>query len=354
MKLPNINMAFSTQAASAIARSEKGTVALIVRDANANGKYVLTSLTQIPVDLGAENQDYIKNALIGHVNPPKKVIVYVLPHDAVNLSDALSYFATQTFDYLAGPPDITTTECTDIVNWIKSQRELGLTPKAVLPNTAADSEAIINFTTSGITDGSKTYTAAKYCSRIAGIIAGTPMTISCTYAALSEVVDVDRLTKDAMDDAIDSGKFIIFYDGEKVKVGRGINSLQTTTDTKGEVFKKIKIVEAIDMIRKDIKKTAEDNYIGKYANSYDNKCLLISAINGYFVGLENDGILEKGTSSVEIDVDAQELYLQSNGKDTSGMNEQELKTATTNDKVFLKANISILDAIEDIKFNITI
>lgn len=354
MGLPNINIAFSTQAASAIARSQKGIVALIVRDTTENGAHVLTSSTQIPKGLSAENKAYIERAFIGYVNPPRKVIVYVLPMEADDLTEALNYLATQKFDYLAGPPDISTDECTEIVNWIKAQREIGFTPKAVLPNTAADSEAIINFTTNGIKVGDKEYSAAEYCSRIAGLIAGTPMTISCTYAPLTEVSDVERLTKDEMDNAIDSGQFIIFFDGEKVKVGRGVNSLQTTTQDKGEAFKKIKIVEAIDMIKADIKTTAEDNYIGKYANNYDNKCLLITAIKGYFATLENEGILESGSSSVEIDIDAQEAYLQSKGIDTSNMTEQEIKEANTDDKVFLKASIKILDAIEDISLNITI
>lgn len=354
MGLPNINIAFSTQAASAIARSQKGVVALILRDTNDNGEHILTSATQIPKTLSKENQDYISRAFLGYVNPPRKVIVYVLSLDEEDLSKGLTYLETQTFDYLTGPQDITTEECTAVMSWIKTQRAVGFTPKAVLPDTAADSEAIINFTTSGIKVGNTEYTAAQYCSRIAGLIAGTPMTISCTYAPLPEVSDVERLTKEAMDTAIDSGKFIIFYDGEKVKVGRGVNSLKTTTGTKGDAFKKIKIVEAVDMIQSDIKKTAQDNYIGKYANSYDNKCLLISAIKGYFIGLENDGILENGTSMVSIDIDAQDIYLQSKGIDTSGMSEQEIKNAATDDKVFLGAAISILDAIEDIKLDITI
>lgn len=353
MKLPNINIAFTTQAASAIARSEKGVVALIVKDANVNGGHVLTSPTQIPSTLGVENRGYIERAFMGYINPPKKVIVYVLPTGAEDLVDALKYFETQTFDYLAGPPDIALLDCTLIVGWIKSQRAYGFTPRAVLPDTSGDSEAIINVTTSGIA-GTTTYTAAQYCSRIAGLIAGTPMTISCTFAPLPEVADVDRITKDEIDDAIDAGELVLFFDGEKVKIGRGVNSLQTITAEKGEAFKKIKIVEAVDMIRNDIRKTAEDNYIGKYSNSYDNKCLLISAIKGYFTGLENDGILERGTSVVEIDIDAQDAYLQSIGTDTSKMSEQEIKTAATADKVFIRARVQILDAIEDIDLNITI
>jgi Phage tail sheath protein. len=354
MKLPSINIVFTTQATTSISRSEKGVVALILRDAAENGGKILTSNTQIPTTLGVENKAYIERAFMGYVNPPKMVIIYVLPTTAEDLGAALTYLETQTFDYLAGPPDITADECLEIVNWIKSQRTEGFKSKAVLPKITADSEAIINFTTEGIKVGTNEYDSGKYCSRIAGMIAGTPMTISCTYALLPEVSDVTRLTKSQMDDAINKGQFILFYDGEKVKVGRGINSLQTVSQDKGESFKKIKIVEAVDMIRKDIKETIEDNYIGKYTNSYDNKCVLISAIKGYFSGLEDSGILEKGTSVVEIDIDAQETYLKSIGIDTSKMSEQEIKSAVTGDKVFLRAQIKLLDAIEDIDLNITI
>ena len=157
-----------------------------------------------------------------------------------------------------------------------------------------------------------------------------------------------------MDAAVDAGKFILFHDGEKVKVARGVNSLQTTTQDKGDAWKKIKMVEVMDMIQTDIRTTAQDAYIGKYANSYDNKCLLVTAIKGYLVGLEQSGILQAGSSSVGIDLAAQEAYLQSVGTDTSKMSQQEIKEANTADKVFLEASIKILDAIEDISLNITI
>ena len=341
-------------ASTAIRRSQKGVVAIIIKDAAAPGAHVLTNVTQIPLALGTANKDFISRAFTGYVNPPRKVIVYVLPSAAEDLSAALEYLATQTLDYLVGPVDCSADDSTEITAWIASQRADGFTPKAILPDASADSEAIINFTTDGIKVGATTHTTAAYCSRIAGLIAGTPMTISCTYAPLLEVTDVTRLTKSEMDSAIDDGEFIIFHDGEKVKVGRGVNSLQTTTQNKGEIFKKIKIVEAIDMIRNDIKITAQDNNIGKYDNSYDNKCLLISAISGYFAQLELDGILQAGTSSVGIDLEAQEGYLQANGIDTTDMSEQEIKEANTGDKVFIKASIKILDAIEDIDLGITI
>ncbi|MFR1050270.1 MAG: phage tail sheath C-terminal domain-containing protein [Lachnospirales bacterium] len=355
MGLPNVVINFKTAASAAIQRGEKGTVAVVLRDAKAAGGHVMTSAAQIPADLGAANQAYLRRAFLGYVNPPRKVLAYVLGTEAESspMTGALAWLGTQSFDYLAAPPDVTKEECTSIVSWIKERRESEYAVyKAVLPDTAADSEAVVNFTTAGIRVGDETLGAGDYCSRIAGLIAGTPMNISCTYAALPEVSDVNRLTRAEMDAAVEAGKFILFHDGEKVKVGRGVNSLQTTTADKGGIFKKLKIVEALDMIRQDIRRTAEDSYIGKYPNSYDNKLVLCTAIKAYLSELEREGILQTGASSVSIDVDAQTAYLQGHGTDTSAMTEQEIKEANTGSSVFLRVSCKPLDVIEDITIQV--
>ena len=350
MGLPSIDITFKTLGMTAIQRSQKGIVAVILEDAAGAGAHIMTNVTDIPSALGAENRAYLERAFTGYVNPPRKVIAYVVDGTEKTLDDALAYFATQQFDYLVGAPDTESADAQKIASWVKSERANKHTVKAVLPGTAA----VVNFTTGGIRLGEASVTTAAFCSRIAGLIAGTPMTISCTYAPLAEVSDVTRLTKEQLDTAIDSGEFVLFHDGEKVKVGRGVNSLKTTSQEKGEAFKKIKIVEAMDMIQNDIRMTAEDGYIGKYANSYDNKCLLIMAVKGYLEELERSGILETGTSVVELDLAAQENYLKSKGIDTSDMSEQQIKEANTDAKVFLRARVSILDAIEDIVLPITI
>ena len=196
------------------------------------------------------------------------------------------------------------------------------------------------------------YEAEKTAPRIAGLIAGTPMTISCTYAPLSDFDDCTRLTREELDAAVDAGKLVFEWDGDKVKVCRGVNSFVTTADGKGESFKKIKIVEIMDMIQDDIVSTARDSYIGKYANSYDNKCLLITAINAYFAELIRNGLLANG--KCEINLDRQKTYLGGKGIDTSEMSDDEIRQANTGSYVFLKAVISILDAMEDIEMEIYI
>ena len=357
MGLPNISVEFKTTAAASVTRSEKGVVGLILKDANTavQGKgYAMRTAADTPSGLDAKNADCVKRAFMGYVSPPREVIAYVAAQDAADLSGALGYFATVEVDYLCGPADCTASEAQAIAAWVKGRRAEHSIVKAVLPVQAADDEGIVNFAAGGIQAGGESFTAAGYCSRIAGLLAGTPMNISCTFAPLPEVTDIERMTRAEMDEAIDAGKLILYHDGEKVKVARGVNSLATTTQDKGEAFKKIKIVEAVDMIGHDIRRTLEDGYIGKYANSYDNKCVLISAIKGYLEGLEQAGVLEAGSSSVAIDLAAQEAYLKGQGVDTSTMNEQEIKQAGTADQVFIVCTVKILDAIEDISIHVTI
>lgn len=294
MGMPSITISFTEIAATAIKRGERGIIAMIVKDEHVpdENPVVCMSNEDVPKTLTKDNQEQIRLALMGYVNMPRKVITYVLPETAEDYADALNYLKTVKFDYLVVPSVETDGMATDIVSYVKTQRAANKLIKTILPNTKADSEGVINYTTESAISGEKTYTAAQYCARIAGIIAGTPLSISATYAPLNELSDCTRLTKEEMDAAVDAGEFIIWWDGEKVKTARGVNSLTTLTQGKNTQFQKIKIVDAMDMIANDIRMTAEDSYIGKYANTYDNKCLLISAIGNYFDQLVRDDVIQ--------------------------------------------------------------
>lgn len=355
LDMPKITVTFNELGITAIQRGDKGVVALLLRDSAEMAPFAVTSAAQIPEGLGTENADYIRRAFLGYVNPPKKVLVYTAPTEGdADLAAALQWAGTQDFDYICGPADCKPSEAAAIASWVKSERQNnGTKYKAVLPNQAADHEAIVNFAASGMAAGAVTYAAAAYCSRIAGLLAGTPMRISATYAPLPELSNVDRLTKEAQDEAVGAGKLILVWDGRKVKTGRAVNSLTTTTQGKLDSFKKIKLVEIMDLIRTDIRSTAEDDYIGKYANTYQNKLLLITAIRGYFMGLERDELVQPGYS-VELDVDAIEQWLTARGTDTGSMTEQQIREADTGSYVFIKIRCKILDAIEDIIIDISI
>lgn len=356
LTMPTLTVAFKQRANTAVSRSQKGTVALLIRDAAAASEdktYTLTSAGQIPANLGTANQASIRRVFLGSVNPPRKVLLYVMGAEAVIEADSavLTWLSTQKFDYLAGPDDLTAAEAGVIKTWLVKQRgDNHAIYKAVLPNLAADSEGVVNFAAGGILADGSEHSAAAYCGRMAGLIAGTPMNQSITYAALPEVEDIDRMTAAEMDAAVGAGKLILYHDGEKVKCGRGVNSLTTVTG-RSDVWKKIKIVELLDMLQQDIRLTIQDNYIGKLSNSYDNKLQLVTAISVYLQALAKDGLIEKDFAC-GIDVDAQDAWLQEQGVSTVEMSEQEIKEANTGTHVFLNVSVTPIDAMEDISVNI--
>ena len=285
LTMPTLTILFQQRAQTAIARSQKGVAALILRDALTAGEaWSLTSTGQIPEKLGKENQNAIRRVFKGGVNPPRKVLVYCLGAEdtleaeaAPQAEDgeepggteesrpgsgaaALRWLGTQRFDYLAGPADLSEAEAAVIQEWIIQKREDDhVIFKAVLPGCAADSEGVVNFTASGIQVGGDVFDAAAYCGRVAGLIAGTPMKQAVTYAALPEVEDIRRLSALEEDEAVGRGELILTHDGEKVKLGRGVNSLTNTTG-RSEVWRKIKIVELLDLLQWDLRLAIQDNY----------------------------------------------------------------------------------------------
>lgn len=401
--MPSISITFREKGIEAIERSKRGIVALLLEvepalyaklytqhtyqdetvDALSVPEVIYTT-DDIPAELDDVNKDYITKCLLGYQKTPYRIKLYLQPKKvdkevtegegteattttitaetqnaaADKFADTLAILATDRWDYLA-IPTIRTEQLESVGTWLKTNREnKSKRSKVVLPSYAGDYEGIINFANTKIVTATKEYTPAEYTARIAGLIAGTPMTISTTYAPLPEVIDCDKHTPDENDEKVNQGQFFIWWDGEKFKMSRAMNSLVTTTQDKGEGYQTIKIVDIMDMMYDDIKKTAQDSYIGKYTNDYDNKCLLITAIQGYFQELENGRLLKKKYSQVDIDVEAVKTYQLKHGlytkEELANMSDQEIKELDTKKKVFLTAKVKILDAMEDIELPIAI
>ncbi|AAO36621.1 tail sheath (endogenous virus) [Clostridium phage phiCTC2B] len=348
MGLPNIDIVFKSLAKSAIERGSKGTVALVLKDKKVIDKVItLESVKDTPKELSTENKEQIELAFKGGYKTPKKVIFYCLGEEGV-LEDALNVMEAEVWDYIA-IPCIQEGEVDKVATWIKGLREDNIKVQAVLPNGKADNEGIINFTTTPIQVGEKEYTNTQYCSRLAGIFAGTPLNISATYYVLNEVTDVPHLRKSEIDKKINNGELVLINDGEKCKIGRAVNSLTSTIEGKGEEYKKIKIVSTMDLIDRDIRKTFEDDYVSKYGNGYDNQVNFVVAVNGYLEGLEQEGILAKRQNNISINVDAIKKYWTKKQVDVSKLNKKELEELSTGSNVFLKGKIRILDAMEDLE-----
>lgn len=360
MGLPSIVIEFVKKAVQRISIGSGGIVGIILKDSVHSGALVIKGVDEIPTDFSAENKAYIERAFLG---APKKVIVYTLPTDAESYAEAQKYFAVTTVNYLVGAPDISTEEATALSTWcIGIRKNTTKRPVVVLPKTASDNKAVINFEIVGATDDDcinvddTVYTEAQYCSRIAGLLAGLDLKVSATYKPLAEVTSIPVVDKEEVDEAVDAGKLTLYNDGERIVIARGVNSLVTVTETETEDLKKIKILAIQDLIETDIYSTINQSYVGNYSNSYDNKMLLVTAIRGYLKQLSTEeggkGYINEGYT-MEISVAKQKAYLESMGVDTSEMDEQAIKEANTGSYVGLDGSVSILDALEDVDITIT-
>ena len=343
MGLPIIDISFKQLAKSAVVRSQRGIVALILKDTT---KASLTVFDEgdIPSDLTEDNQGLIKDVLKGS---PNKIELYVLGAEG-QISEALTYFEGVEFNLMC-MPSAQTSDVTAIKAFIKKMNEVvKYKCDAILANEKADSEAIINYTAKNIVVGGESVTTANHTARMAGLIEGTPLHQSVTFATLSDVDAIENLTKEQADSRIDAGELILVREMGKVRVARGVNSLTSLTDVKGNAFQKIKLRKILNLIHNDLRRVIVEKYIGKVPNNYDNKCILITEIKNYLDELATEQLIEK-VNTVGIDLIAQKKWLKDNTNlDVNAMTEQEIKEANTQSNVFLAISLKVVDAMEDI------
>ena len=357
--LPKINVEFKAAAETLIRNAGRGVVALIVRDSEPIMDVIeMTSKEDIRQMglLSNDTKNFIEAAFLGYENPPKKVLVAVIglkdpeTGEGDTAEKALEMLSAYDFDWIAGFPDGDEDDQQAIVDFVIDAREERNAKYKAVVTIDADDKAIVSFDADEIkvVGSLNTLTAAQYTSRIAGLLATIPLDRSCTFAVLPEVTSVKRISIAEQEAAIGAGKLILINDGDSVRIARGVTSAQMT---ESEDDKKIKIVEAQDKITSDLRNAFKRNYVGRFANNYDNKCLVIAAIKEYFTQLENSGILQTG-STVGIDIAAQTAYLAEKGIAVSEMTEREIKEAPTGDEVFITASVKILDAMENFTMSI--
>lgn len=353
--LPSVIIEFKTKGVTAIKRSARGIVAMILRqeETNTTNFYKITSVEDIPAVFTGENLDYIKQALLG--TPLRVLIRTIAKADVAGaeqaVTDAFALLGNVKWNYICLPGG-TAQEMEDLASWVKTKRNIERkTFKAVVAGFAADHEGIINFTAEDIKVGEKTYTAVQYTPRIAGILAGLALDRSATYFKLTEVDSVKPL--DEPNEAINRGQLILVDDGEYVKIGRACNSLVTFTTDKGEEFRKIKIIEGVDMVTDDIRDTFNDFYVGAIINDYDHKMLFIAAVHVYFSEIAGNVLDRDADNHVEISYEKQKNYAILKGEDVETMDEIQILKYNTGSNLFLDGSVKFVDAMEDLKLSIT-
>lgn len=360
---PNIDIIFTQKAVTAVNRSERGVLCVLVQDEhNENStptKFVYKYETDITdSDYTAENLRTLKRCFLTAVNK-----VYVLRgNENTTLKEFTDVMEKLKYNYVC---TTVTKYQQELGNYVKTfnVKSKGKKVVAVVHDiTTADSKFIINVKGDWVHDAINDMqdTMVNYLPRLASTLCNLPMNRSITYYTLTDIDDVDSsfINGDTVtyDSLVDKGYLTIFLDDEVVKVGRGVNSLVTITSTDTEDMRKIIIVESMNLILEDLYTTFKDYYVGKYKNHLDNQRLFITSVNAYFRTLAGEEILDpEYDNRAKVDIDKQRNAWLSIGKsEAEDWSDAKVEEMTFKSYVYLYANIKILDAIEDLNMHVVI
>ena len=354
MGLPEIIIEFRSKGISAIKRSKRSTLLLITCDPTKpeGALYTYTDAAQIiAADHSAQHLENLRRAM--EFGPEKVHYLYgVMGQSGVDLDATRVMLAPVSCNFIcAAHEDFTGPVIKDMVSKKIAQ---GYNMKGVAWGTEVLNDPhMICLSPATMSYGGQAVSMAALCSALGGMLATTPLGESITYRRLGGL-DSYTLTDITPEEAIEQGKIVLLQDEQGYKIARGITSLTEVAAGHTEDMKKIKIVDAMDAIRTDIAASLENSYIGKVRNDYDAKLLLAGAIQGYFESLGSAVIDSSYDNKVLISYAGQREYLLSHGVDVSAMTETEVLKANTGSSVFLEASVRFVDAMEDIRFTLSI
>ncbi|MBS6062638.1 MAG: phage tail sheath family protein [Peptostreptococcaceae bacterium] len=150
-------------------------------------------------------------------------------------------------------------------NFCKRLRdEVGAKFQVVLHQQAADYMGAVNVKNVVTDEG---WSEASLVYWVTGITAGCDVNKSNLNKKYDGefTVNVD-FTQKQLENAIKNGEFTLHQVGDKVRVLEDINSMVTTTDTCGDVFKDNQTVRVIDQIANDIAVLFNTKYLGVVPN----------------------------------------------------------------------------------------
>mgnify|MGYP000922779037 FL=1 len=344
---PNISVKFKTLARTAIQRSERGTVCLILQDTKATEKWY-TFKTIADVETERWDKDNINLAM--HYGA-FKILIRVI-QSGEDTSKVLKDLEMRKFNWLAYPKALETEDQT-VVNWVKQQfgntGAIGKTIKYVSSYAnKTDHVAIVELANGGTYKSIYgDFTAQEYTVAIAGLIAGMPLNRSADNYTMSDLKSVEDCEPKL-------GKFSLYNDEEVVKVNYGVNSKTTFDSTWKKDTRKIKVVEGMCFIADDIRDTFKNYWLGNYINDYDNKMNFCSNITKvYFKEMSPNVLNGDYDNKVEIDIEAQKKVIITDGLEVNSMTDLEILQYPTGDDVYLTGDVRFVDTMASLSLTMT-
>ncbi len=177
------------------------------------------------------------------------------------------------------------------INYCKRLRDdMGKKFQVVVYAKAGDYEGVINVKNTVSDAGADAYAMVYW---VTGVAAG----MAVNKSALNKKYDGEytvnvAYTQAQLEAAIQAGEFTFHQVGDDVRVLSDINSLVTTSDTKGDIFKDNQTIRVIDQIANDIAVLFNTKYLGVVPNDAAGRISLWSDIVQHHMNLQNIRAIE--------------------------------------------------------------
>ena len=172
----------------------------------------------------------------------------------------------------------------------RMRNEYGVKFQSVTWQNASDDESNINVKNEVIDDNFSKASAVYWTT---GVQAGCEINESCQNTVYNGEFNIKtEYTQAELEAAIDNGEFVFHKVADDIRVLDDINSLVTTTDEKGDIFKSNQTIRVIDNIGNDIATLFNTKYLGKIPNDASGRISLWSDVVNIFNNLNTIRAIE--------------------------------------------------------------
>lgn len=179
-----------------------------------------------------------------------------------------------------------------IVAFTKRMRdEVGAKFQAVLHDIAADYEGVINVVNKVTADDNFDESSIVYF--VTGIEANCAINKTCLNKIYTGEFEVNTdYTQTQLEEAIQDGKLVLHNVNNEVRILEDVNSLVTTSETKGDIFKNNQTIRVADQIANDIAVLFNTKYLGNVPNNESGRISLWTDIVKHHTQLQDIGAIE--------------------------------------------------------------
>lgn len=341
---PVIKVYFETLARTAIQRSERGILVILLTDATKTEKWTtIKSVADMAKgDWTEDNISLVQTAF--EVFSPYKVMIRRKGEDDVAVF--LKELETLKVTHLACP-ELESEDDGKVVTWVKGNtNKRNVVYVSAFANNSDDCRVVELANKTVAHSTIKSYDPKKFTVMVAGAIAGCPLNRSLDNITFPTIKSVDNVEPV-------NGKFAMYNDDDVVKCRIAINSKTTFDSTWKPGTRFIKIFEGMNIVKYDIEDTFKDYWCGLYINNYDNKVAFCNNINKvYFKELAPNVLSPDFDNKIDIDVEANKRYIVTDGKDPETMSETEIRTYPTGEEVFLYGQVRFSNTMINIQLGI--